>query len=48
MFSYFQLDEVDQSLNKYKDNIYYTFLANLYKLFIATKLRKMEIQEFDS
>ncbi|VVC41021.1 Hypothetical protein CINCED_3A011869 [Cinara cedri] len=43
-----KLNETDQAINKYKGNVYYTFVANLYKLFIATKLRKVEIQEFDS
>ncbi|XP_026820240.1 cilia- and flagella-associated protein 157 [Rhopalosiphum maidis] len=43
-----KLNEVDQSLSKYKGNIYYTFVANLYKLFVATKLRKVEIRGFDS
>jgi hypothetical protein len=45
---FFQLNEVDQSLSKYKGNVYYTFVVNLYKLFSATKLRKVEIQGFDS
>ncbi|CAI6371625.1 unnamed protein product [Macrosiphum euphorbiae] len=43
-----KLNEVDQSLSKYKGNVYYTFVANLYKLFVATKLRKVEIRGFDS
>ncbi|XP_025410238.1 cilia- and flagella-associated protein 157 [Sipha flava] len=43
-----KLNEVDQSLSKYKGNVYYTFVVNLYKLFSATKLRKVEIQGFDS
>ncbi|XP_025192152.1 cilia- and flagella-associated protein 157, partial [Melanaphis sacchari] len=43
-----KLNEVDQSLSKYKGNVYYSFVVNLYKLFIATKLRKVEIRGFDS
>ncbi|XP_050524065.1 cilia- and flagella-associated protein 157-like [Daktulosphaira vitifoliae] len=31
-----------------KDSSYYNFLKNVYKLFVETKLRRVEIQEFNS